>query len=148
MQMNEKNLMRNFRQSELHGKLKKIRTASFVQETIRGFNEQIKKDGTQNTLLSLLIAGKDNCCLQEEPQPIQPKPSKPADIFKDDEALKAQEEENRRKREEEEKRKKEEEKRKKEEERRKKEQAKKNKPSWFKSKIDTLTKELFDDDKM
>lgn len=129
-------------------KLKKIRTASFVQETIRGYNEQIKKDGTQNTLLSLLIAGKDNCCLQEEPQPIQPQPNKPADIFKDDEALKAQEEENRRKREEEEKRKKEEEKRKKEEERRKKEQAKKNKPSWFKSKIDTLTKELFDDDKM
>nr|WP_325289749.1 cell division protein FtsA [uncultured Bacteroides sp.] len=129
-------------------KMNKIRTATSVQDTIRGYNEQIKKNGTQNTLLALLIAGKENCCLQEESRHTQPEPSKPTDMFKDDEVLKAQEEENRRKREEEEKRKREEEKRKKEEEKRKKEQEKKNKPSWFKSKIDTLTKELFDDDKM
>lgn len=129
-------------------KVSKIRIASSVQETIRGYNEQIKKNGTQNTLLALLIAGKDNCCLQEEPHPVQSGPVKPTDMFKDDETLKAQEEENRRKREEEEKKKKEEEKRKKEEEKRRKEQERKNKSNWFKSKIDTLTKELFDDDKM
>ena len=121
-------------------KMNKIRTADTVQETIRGYNEQIKKDGTQNTLLGLLIAGKENCCLQEKPQP-----TPPPDIFKDDEELKKQEEENRRKREEEEKRKKEEEKRKREEEKQKKEREKK---SWFKSKIEDFTKELFDDTKM
>lgn len=38
--------------------------------------------------------------------------------------------------------------RRKEEEKRRKEQERKNKSNWFKSKIDTLTKELFDDDKM
>lgn len=49
-------------------KVSKIRIASSVQETIRGYNEQIKKNGTQNTLLALLIAGKENCCLQEKPK--------------------------------------------------------------------------------
>lgn len=38
-------------------KVSKIRIASSVQETIRGYNEQIKKNGTQNTLwpCSLLV---------------------------------------------------------------------------------------------
>ena len=106
-------------------------------------NEQIKKDGTQNTLLALLIAGKENCCLQEEPKPVQPETTKPVDMFKDDEDLKAQEEENRRKREEEEKKRKKE-----EEQRRKKEENKKKKSSWWRKTLDDLSGELFDDDKM
>ncbi len=46
-----------------------------------------------NTLLGLLAAGNENCCLQEV-KPAQPAanvPPKPVDIFVDDEALKEQE---------------------------------------------------------
>lgn len=47
-----------------------------------------------NTLLGLLAAGNENCCLQEvKPvqQPASNVPPKPVDIFVDDEALKEQE---------------------------------------------------------
>ena len=118
-------------------KVSKIRIASSVQETIRGYNEQIKKNGTQNTLLALLIAGKDNCCLH----PVQSEPVKTIDdIFKDDEALKVQEEENRRKLEEEEK--------KKRDGKQRKDQEKKNNSNWVKSKLDKLTQIMFEDEDM
>ena len=74
---------------------------------------------------------------------MQPETTKPVDMFKDYEDLKAQEEENRRKREEEEKKRKKE-----EEQRRKKEENKKKKSSWWSKTLDDLSGELFDDDKM
>lgn len=124
-------------------KLKKIRTAPFVQDTIRGRQEGIPKDGTQATLLALLLAGTDNCCQPEEPKVPHIEPGKPVDMFQDDENLKAQEAENRRKKEEEEKR------RRKEEEKKNKKE-KENKPSWFRRFTDTVTGELFgeNDEKM
>lgn len=125
-------------------KMKKIRTASFVQDTIRGYHEEIKKDGTQNTLLALLLAGKENCCQPEEPKIPHIEPGKPVDMFQDDEVLKEQEKENRRKKEEEEKRRKEEEKRRKDEEKKKKKE-KENKPNWFQRLAGNVTEELFGD---
>lgn len=123
-------------------KLKKIRTATFVQDTVRGHQEEIPKDGTQTTLFALLLAGTDNCCQPEEPKIPHIEPGKPVDMFQDDENLKAQEEENRRKKEEEDRRRKEEENRRKDEEKKKK---KDNKPSWLKRKMGMLTDELFGD---
>ncbi len=125
-------------------KLKKVRTATFVQDTIRGYHEEIRKDGTQNTLLALLLAGKDNCCRPEEPKIPHVEPGKPVDMFRDDEDLMAQEKANRRKKEEEEKRRKEEDKRRKEEEKKKKKE-KENKPNWFQRFAGNVTEELFGD---
>ena len=65
-------------------KMNKIRTASSVQETLRGYNEQIKADGTQNTLLGLLIAGKENCCLQEESKPTNAEPTQTSIGFEEE----------------------------------------------------------------
>lgn len=65
-------------------KINKIRIATSVQETIRGYNEQIKKNGTQNTLLGLLTAGKENCCLQEEPKPTNGAPTQTSIGFEED----------------------------------------------------------------
>lgn len=65
-------------------KVSKIRIASSVQETIRGYNEQIKKNGTQNTLLALLIAGKENCCLQEKPKSANGSPTQTSIGFEEE----------------------------------------------------------------
>ncbi|MCD8183644.1 MAG: cell division protein FtsA [Bacteroides sp.] len=129
-------------------KAEKIRTMKFVHNAVHGQSDALNKDGIQNTLLGLLAAGNENCCLQEV-KPAQPAaaPTEPKNMFADDVDLIAQEEANRKKRDEEEKRRREEEKKRKDEEKRHRDEEKKNKPSWWKSKIDTFTKELFDDDK-
>ena len=147
---NLKHLEEAFRKTS---KAEKAKVARFVNIPVHGLSEALKKDGMQNTLLALLASGNENCCLQETPKPAQTvTPQQPADIFKDDEALKAQEEENRRKREEEEKKRREEERRKKEEEKRKKEEARKKKkkdgPSWFEKTFNKLSNEIFSDEDM
>ncbi|MBQ8225101.1 MAG: cell division protein FtsA [Bacteroides sp.] len=45
-------------------KIEKVKSVKFVQDTVYGFSDVLKKDGTQNTLLALLAAGKENCCKQ------------------------------------------------------------------------------------
>ena len=108
-----------------------------------------------NTLLGLLAAGNENCCLQEvKPvqQPASNVPPKPVDIFVDDEALKEQEAAARAakaQREKEEKERKERER--KERELREKEEKKKKKkegPSWFEKTFNKLSNEIFSDDDM
>lgn len=140
-------------------KIEKIRTAKFVRCTVlTDIEEFVKKDATQNTLFGLLSAGNENCCLQEvptprpQPQPIhQPQPE-PANMFDEDENLKAQEEAARaakKQKEEEERKRKEEEKRRKQEEKRKldeaKRQKKKDSPGLL-DRLNNLTKSFFDEE--
>lgn len=70
-------------------KIDKIRIAKDSQITLRGM--EIKKDGTNNTLIALLDAGKENCCLTipETPSIKHETPQKPAvhierQLFTDD----------------------------------------------------------------
>ena len=76
-------------------KIEKVRNARFVRNTIHADEDVVKKDGTQNTLFGLLIAGNENCCLLETPAPqphIQPQPQpEPVNMFEEDESLKEQE---------------------------------------------------------
>ena len=53
-------------------KIEKVRNARFVRNTIHADEDVVKKDGTQNTLFGLLIAGNENCCLLETPAPQPP----------------------------------------------------------------------------
>ena len=97
-------------------KIDKVRTALNGTVELEGYSNLIPKDGSQNTLLGLLVAGKDNCCKID--------PHRQQLDFMDIEAQ--QEEEKKRKAEEEARRKAEAEaeaKRKEEEERRKNEEA-------------------------
>lgn len=138
---NLKNLEEAFKKLS---RTEKVKTAKFIHETVHGYNDALKKDGSYNTLLSLLLAGKENCCKAIEQKPVVAEET--IDIFKDDEELKRQEEENRRKLQEEEKRRREEEKRKKEEEKRRKAEEKKNKPNPLMSLFKKIGDEFFDDD--
>jgi cell division protein FtsA len=52
-------------------KIEKLRVAKDTHISLKGL--EIKKDGTNNTLIALLAAGKENCCLTM-PTPEQPKP--------------------------------------------------------------------------
>ena len=45
----------------------KVHTARSIRETVQGV--RLPDDGRQNTLLGLLAAGTDNCCVPEKPQP-------------------------------------------------------------------------------
>ena len=56
-------------------KIEKVRVAKETQISLKGL--EIKKDGSQNTLIALLAAGKENCCLimpevQERVRPVRP----------------------------------------------------------------------------
>ena len=132
-----------------------LRNARFVRNTIHADEDVVKKDGTQNTLFGLLIAGNENCCLLETPAPqphIQPQPQpEPVNMFEEDESLKEQEAAARaakKKKEEEEKKRKEEEKQRKLEEKKRREEERRNKPNWFKSTFDKLSNEIFSDEDM
>ena len=52
-------------------KIEKLRVAKDTHISLKGL--EVKKDGTNNTLIALLAAGKENCCLaipaQEQPKP-------------------------------------------------------------------------------
>lgn len=135
-------------------KMEKVKTARFVHETIHGFSDVLKKNGTQNTLLGLLAAGNENCCLQEIPRPAtsQATSGKTADMFSNDEDLKRQEEAARiakQQRDKEERERKERER--KEKERLEKEARKKKKkdgPSWFEKTFSKISNEIFSDEDM
>lgn len=53
---NMKNIAKAF---TIHTNIEKIRIASFITQTV---NSPIAKDGTMNTILSLLVKGDQNCC--------------------------------------------------------------------------------------
>ncbi len=76
-------------------KEEKIKTASYVQLPVYGYNDALPKNGTQNTLIGLLNWGHENCCKPEAPKVVaQPQPvAEPENIFKDDAAWQQQEEE-------------------------------------------------------
>lgn len=135
-------------------KVEKVKTARFVHGTILGFTDVLKKDGMQNTLLGLLAAGHENCCLQEQPKPAQP--GKPADMFSSDEALKEQEAAARRAKEQREREERErrarEQREKEQKERTAKKEEKKKGPSWIKRKFgqafENFSENMFSDDDM
>lgn len=49
-------------------KVEKVRIARESQISVRG-NVELKRDGTQNTIIALLDRGKENCCQLEKPKP-------------------------------------------------------------------------------
>lgn len=49
----------------------KVRTARFVHAHLHGHEEDLRQDARQNTLLGLLMAGRDNCCKHTQAQPTQ-----------------------------------------------------------------------------
>ncbi|MDR2859971.1 MAG: cell division protein FtsA [Mediterranea sp.] len=72
----------------------KIRHANFVLNEIHEDENILPKDGTHNALLGILFTGTENCCRAEEPLPNEENKSTVAtDLFRDDEALKKQQEE-------------------------------------------------------
>lgn len=148
---NLKNLEEAFRKLS---KVEKIKTVKFVHNTIHGYTDTLKKDGMQNTLLGLLAAGNENCCLQETAKPAQQPAAatEPKNMFENDatlieqeaaaraaKALREKEEKERKERE-----RKEREQRGKEEKKRKKREG----PSWFERTFDKFSKEIFSDDDM
>ena len=140
---NLKNIEDAFRKQS---KMEKIKTMRFVHNTIHGFSDVLSKDGMQNTLLALLAAGNENCCLQETNPAGNPTP-KPVDMFGNDEILKEQEAAARAakaQREKEEKERREKERQEKEERKRKKKEG----PSWFEKTFNKLSNEIFSDDDM
>ena len=147
---NLKHLEEAFRKQS---KMEKVKTARFVHETIHGFSDVLKKNGTQNTLLGLLAAGNENCCLQEIPRPAQTATANStADMFSNDEELKKQEEAARiakLQREKEERERKERERKEKERlEKEAKKKKKKDGPSWFEKTFNKLSNEIFSDEDM
>lgn len=125
-------------------KTEKVKTAKFVQKSVHGFSEQLKKDGMQNSILGLLMAGNENCCLQESKPAAVTSPNETPDMFRDDEELKQQEKAAREAKMQREK----EEKERKEQERIKKEEKKKEGPRWYEKAISRISNEFFPDDEM
>lgn len=57
-------------------KMEKLRVAKDTQISLKGL--EVKKDGSNNTLIALLAAGKENCCLMMPEQPKTETVKKPA----------------------------------------------------------------------
>lgn len=145
---NLKNLEEAFRKQ---GKIEKVKTARFVHNTIHGYSDVLKKDGIHNTLLGLLAAGDDNCCLQEVKIVPVMSPGKPVDMFSDDKDLKEQEAAARvakAQRDKEEKERKERERKEREKAKEEKRKKKKEGPSWFEKTFNKISNEIFSDDDM
>ena len=72
----------------------KIKTVKFIPDVVRGYGNDIKRNGTLCTLFGLLLAGKENCS-EDKPEPVEEKPVIPqmgqTDMFANDETLKEQE---------------------------------------------------------
>ena len=72
----------------------KIKTIKFIPDVVRGYGNDIKRNGTLCTLFGLLLAGKENCSL-DKPEPIEENVEIPAsgqvDMFANDKDLKEQE---------------------------------------------------------
>ena len=71
----------------------KVKTVRFVPDLVRGYGNDMKRNGTLCTVLGLLLAGKENCCLEKKVEPVvvaQPE-NIPSDLFANDQDLKEQE---------------------------------------------------------
>ncbi|MGI6793076.1 cell division protein FtsA [Bacteroides sp. KG68] len=146
---NLKNLEKAFRKIS---KMEKVKTAGFICNTVHGHVEELKKDGRQNTLLGLLAAGNENCCLQEA-KPAQATVSGSAssqqtDMFDNDETLKEQEAAARAAKAQREKEEKERKERERKEKERREKAEKKRGPSWIEKTFNRLSNEIFSDDDM
>lgn len=118
--------------------MKKIRVAETIRNEVKSASINIPEDGTQNTILGLLAAGKENCYappVKSAADAVNP-PSPSGDLFSSAEELEA----TRKKKEEEEKERRAEEKKRKEKEKKK----IKIKTGW----ITKFTKEIFEDDSL
>lgn len=84
-------------------KIEKLRVAKDTQVSLKGM--EVKKDGSNNTLIALLAAGKENCYLKmsESIKPEQPKKATIASAIEQDIFVQAEKEEEERKRQQEEK---------------------------------------------
>lgn len=145
---NLKNMESAFRK---RSKVDKVKTTRFIHQTVHGFSDVLKKDGMQNTLLGLLAAGSENCCLQEVKPVSTPAQPKPVDMFSDDEALKEQEAAARaakaqREKEDKERKEKERKDREKKERQERKNQKKKEGPSWLTKTFNKLSNDFFSED--
>lgn len=60
---NLKNLEAAFRKLS---KVEKVKTADFVHAPVQGKEDELRRDGMQNTLLGLLATGHENCGLEKE----------------------------------------------------------------------------------
>lgn len=145
---NLKNLEKAFRKIS---KMEKVKTALFIPRPVHSQVEELPKDGMQNTLLGLLAAGNENCCLQEARPSQTTGPgntsSQPMDMFDNDEVLKEQESLARAakaQREKEEKERKEQERKGKE----RREKGEKKGPGWIEKTFSKLSNELFSDENM
>ncbi len=138
---NLKNLEEAFRKRV---KTEKVKTVKFVQKTVHGFGEQLKRDGMQNSIIALLMVGNENCCLQESKSTALSASNETPDMFSDDEELKQQEQVAREAKAQREK----EEKERREQERIKREQKKKEGPRWYEKAISKISNEFFPDDEM
>ena len=72
----------------------KVKTIKFIPDVVRGYGNDIKRNGTLCTLFGLLLAGKENCSL-DKPEPVEENVVIPAsgqvDMFANDKDLKEQE---------------------------------------------------------
>ncbi len=149
-------------------KINNVKIAKFVRTGIRSNGPDLLiKDGTQNTIIGLLNAGKENCCLLENAKPVEasikydvpeqtlfPEDDDEQEEYDEKDALRTEEE--RLRREEEKKRREEAElERKRLEQKRKEEKAaakaaakaaKKAEPSKIKTMFERLTKDMFSDE--
>ena len=149
-------------------KINNVKIAKFVRTGIRSNGPDLLiKDGTQNTIIGLLNAGKENCCLLEKAKPVEtsikydvpeqtlfPEDDDEQEEYDEKDALRTEEE--RLRREEEKKRREEAElERKRLEQKRKEEKAaakaaakaaKKAEPSKIKTMFERLTKDMFSDE--
>lgn len=69
-------------------KIEKVKTVRSIRNGVTSSNpDLIKKDGTQNTVLGLLYAGNENCCMQE--QKVEEVTKVSSDLFEEDIEIKA-----------------------------------------------------------
>jgi cell division protein FtsA len=144
-------------------KINSVKIAKFVRNGIRAEGpELLRKDGTQNTIIGLLNAGKENCCLIEAVKPVEipVKTEVPQEqnLFsyddteeenekeRSDEEKRIREEERKRREEEELERKRLEKERKRKEKEEKERRKKEKGPSKFKTMFEKLTTDIFSDD--
>ena len=72
----------------------KVKTVKFIPNLVRGYANDMKRNGTLCTIMGLLLAGKENCSLEKtEPQPVVEPPvaGKQGDMFADDPDIKENE---------------------------------------------------------
>jgi len=152
-------------------KISNVKIAKFVRSEIKAEGPELfKKDGTQNTIIGLLNAGKENCCLKEVTKPVEAPvkvvvpqdqtlfpnddtASEEEDVINTEEERKRREEEEKERvrrrleREEEDRERKRLEKERKQKEKEEKERRKREKgPGKFKTMFEKFTTDIFSDD--